>query len=319
MFNSKWPYKLIFISLIVISGVSGAQADPSADREIVGGDIVSDLNSFEYKHTVRLLGSAKLTGAQIPQEMQGLKMTWRCSGALIKANIVLSAGHCFPRTLAVTLPASGKAVRGELIDLQAEAYFKKDSRSDRPWGVRAQRILVHEGFSEEWMTSVDDPWNPTEPIADLAILSLTENASADKESVELLRNAEQPLAENEAVTLAGYGRDVSDGQISIPKLRRVEVPYRESLRNQTEWFVGSGDLARAGKVGQPRGACMGDSGGPLFVKRDGKAKLAGIIIRGPSTENGGCEASVTIVTAVPSYEAWIEDQMSQLTLARAAN
>jgi secreted trypsin-like serine protease len=231
---------------------------------------------------------------------------------LIKTRVILSAGHCFPKTLAVTLPDSGRVVRGELSDLKAEAYFKKDSRSDSPWGVRAERIIVHEGFREDWISAVDNPWNPTESIADLAILSLSESPSADKESVELFTNEDQPLSEFESVTLAGYGRDVSDGQISIPRLRRVEVPYREELRNQTEWFVGGGNLARAGKVDRPQGACMGDSGGPLFVQRDGKAKLAGIIVRGPSAENGGCEASITIVTALPSYNGWIEEKLSRL-------
>jgi len=319
MTNCKVLFKLLFVSLGTVSTAFSAQAALSTAHDIVGGDTVTDLNSFEYRHTVRLLISAKLSGSKIPKEMQGLKMAWRCSGALIRANIVLSAGHCFPRTLAVTLPDSGIVVRGELADLRAEAYFKKDSRSDRPWGVRAEHIIVHEAFREDWVTSVDDPWNPSEPIADLAILSLTENASPDKASVALLESADQPLSEYEAVTLAGYGRDVSDGQISIPKLRRVEVPYREPLRNLTEWFVGRGDLTQAGKVNDPQGACMGDSGGPLFVQRDGKAKLGGIIIRGPSSENGGCEASVTIVTAVPAYSEWIEEQMRQLASALGSN
>lgn len=314
MSKSKVLIKLILASMSSALAVASAQSSAAVEHEIVGGEVVSDLNSFEYKHTVRLLVSASLTGSKIPEEMQGLKMTWRCSGAILTPKVILSAAHCFPRTLAVTLPSTGQVVRGELTDLKAEAYFKKDSRSDSPWGVRAERIIVHEKFREDWVSVVDNPWNPSEPIADLAILSLAERASSEKQGVALLRSHDAPLLEGDSVVLAGYGRDVNDGQISIPRLRRVEVPYREPLKNQTEWFVGRGDLSRAGKVDRPQGACMGDSGGPLFVQQDGQVKLGGIIIRGPSAENGGCEASVTIVTAVPSYERWIDTQISRLAL-----
>lgn len=312
MIQSNTLFRIAFVSWSMVSGAAFAQFSPDAAPNIVGGEIVNDLNSLEYKHTVRLLVSAKLGGVQVPPEMQGLKMTWRCSGALLTPAVVLSAAHCFPKTLAVTLPDSGRVVRGELLGLSAEAYFKKDSRSDSPWGVRADRIIVHESFREDWVSAVSDPWNPLEPIADLAILSLSGKASSDKAGVALLKADDQPVSEGEKVILAGYGRDVTDGQISIPRLRRVEVPFRQALRNLTEWFVGRGDLTRAGKVESPQGACMGDSGGPVFVLRDGQTKLAGIIIRGPSAENGGCEASVTIVTAIPAYDDWIDTQMGRL-------
>lgn len=305
----------VLASAVASSGVSAA-ARPTDGHGIVGGEVVNDTQSLEYKHTVRLLVSARLGGADIPENLRGLKMTWRCSGALLGPRVVISAAHCFPKSTAVTLPDSQRVVRGELTGLGAEVYFKTDSRSDRPWGVPAESIIVHEGFREDWVSTVEDPWNPSQPIFDVALLSLSETAPADKAGVELLTKSDRPLAEGESLILAGYGRNLTDGQISIPRLRRVEVPFREPLRNATEWFVGRGDLTNAGRVGQPQGACMGDSGGPAFVVRQGQVKLAGIIIRGPSTDNGGCEASVTIVTAVPEFDDWIEAQSAELRRER---
>lgn len=314
-FRTFFPLGCILASLAGSSGAA-AVAQQSGGHGIVGGEVVNDTESLEYKHTVRLLVSARLGGSDIPESLRGLKMTWRCSGALLGPRVVLSAAHCFPKSTAVTLPDPQRVVRGELTDLTAEAYFKKDSRSDRPWGVTAERIIVHEGFREDWVSSVDDAWNPSRPIFDIALLSLSEPAPVDKAGVALLTKNDRPLAEGESLILAGYGRDLTDGQISIPRLRRVEVPYREPLRNETEWFVGRGDLTNAGRVGQPQGACMGDSGGPAFVVREGQVKLGGIIIRGPSSDNGGCEASVTIVTAVPEFGDWIEERSSDLRLER---
>ena len=284
-----------------------------SEHEIVGGDLVTDLSSFEYKHTVRLLVKGKLTGDDLPPSLKGLKLAWRCSAALLTQSVLVSAAHCFPRTMGYADPETGQLRRAQLSELNAEAFFKTDTRADLPSGTKSQKIIVHEGFSDDWTNQVDDVWNPEKAINDIAIVKLAENAPAEKQPAVLLGAKESPLSGNEAATLAGYGRDVTDEQISIPRLRSVTIPLRESLRNKSEWYVGTGDLVRGGKVDRPGGGCQGDSGGPVFVKRPGGVRLVGLIVRGPDEQNGGCQAAVTIATALPAYSNWINTQMSELS------
>lgn len=284
----------------------------SHQHEIVGGEAVTDLSSYEYKHTVRLLVKGVLNGENVPDAIKGLKMSWRCSGALLSKRLVLSAAHCFPRSIAVSDPVNGQIVRAEMTSLNAEVFFKTDTRSDRPWGTKSEKILVHPGFRDDWTSKVANVWNPEESIHDIALVKLSEDAPAEKEAVLPLSLQEPQLVNGEEGVMAGYGRDVTDEQISIPKLRRVAVPLREPLRNQSEWYAGRGDLLKAGKVDRPGGGCVGDSGGPLFVQRGKFVRLAGVIVRGPDQQNGGCEAAVTIVTSVAKYTQWISEKSKEL-------
>lgn len=281
-------------------------------HEIVGGRIVHDLNSFEYKHTVRLLVKAVLDGEKVPEPIKGLRMSWRCSGALLSRKVLITAAHCFPKTIGITDPTTGELIRGELTSVGAEAFFKTDTKADRPWGVKSEKIVVHEGFRDDWTSRGGDIWNPESPVHDLALVRLSEEAPAEKVPASLLEETAALLTEGETVVLAGYGRDVTDDQVAIPRLRAVDVPYREPLRNAHEWFVGHGDIKNAGKVQRPAGGCMGDSGGPLFVRRASFVRLAGVIVRGPAQDNGGCEAAVTIVTALPQYTRWISEKLVEL-------
>ncbi|NBW82950.1 hypothetical protein EBR21_14460, partial [bacterium] len=202
----------------------------------------------------------------------------------------------------------------ELKNLKVEAFFKTDPRADRMSGNLAQRVIVHEGFREDWSSKVPDVWNPSEPIHDLALVKLQEDIPADKAVAALLSAKEAPLTPGEGLVMAGYGRDLTDEQISLPRLRSVGVPLRENLRNGTEWFAGNGDTTRAGKVEHPGGGCMGDSGGPVYAKRGTAVRLVGVIVRGPDEANGGCAAAVTISTSLPAYETWLNVRMRELSV-----
>ena len=312
MQKAKIPFVAVLLAGTSLSVSARAMQVEQSQHEIVGGEVVSDLSSFEYKHTVRLLVKGVLDGKNIPDSIKGLKMTWRCSGALLSKTVVLSAAHCFPRSIGIKDPETGEIVRGEMTGLSAEAFFKTDTRADRPWGVKSQKIIIHEEFRDDWVSRVGNVWNPSESIHDIALVKLSEEASTDKAPVGLLSKQEVQLSSGEDAVLAGYGRDLSDDQVAIPRLRKVSVPMREALRNATEWYVGRGDLLKAGKVDRPGGGCVGDSGGPVFVKRSGGVRLAGVIVRGPDEQNGGCQASVTIVTAIPAYSSWISQRMAEL-------
>jgi len=314
MIQLKKRISAIFFCLSLTPVVAQAEVANGGAREIVGGEVVSDLSSFEYKHTVRLLVKGVLNGEKVPDQIKGLKMSWRCSGALLSKTVVVSAAHCFPRSIGISDPNTGEMIRADMTELSAEVFFRTDTRADRPWGVKSKKIIVHEGFRDDWYSSVQNAWNPSESVHDLAVVKLAEDAPVEKEAVGLIEEKEAQMTAGEDLVLAGYGRDISDDQVAIPRLRRVVVPWRETLRNGSEWYVGQGDLVRAGRVDRPAGGCVGDSGGPVYVKRGQRVRLAGVIVRGPDEVNGGCRAAVTIVTALPSYNKWLTERMKELAL-----
>lgn len=314
---TKLSITRVLAFLVGLAGVSmGAAASASQDeREIVGGGLVSDLSSFEYKHTVRLLIDAKTDGADLPEHLRDLRLSWRCSASIIARNVLITAAHCVPKSMGLADPKSDRVYRAALKDLRIEAFFKTDPRADRIGGIRAEKIVAHEGFRDDWTSRVTDVWNPTESIHDLALIKLQDNIPADKAPVGILGATEQTLRAGETLVMAGYGRDLSEDQIALPRLRSVAVPLRETLRNGTEWFAGNGDTAKAGKVDRPAGGCMGDSGGPVYALRGSAARLVGVIVRGPSEENGGCAASVTISTSLPAYTSWISSKLKEMSAA----
>lgn len=279
---------------------------------IVGGEVITDLSRSEYKHTVRLLNSAITGGENLPEHLRGIRLSWRCSAVIISKNTLISAAHCFPKQIGLRDSKSDSVYRAQLKELKVEAFFKTDPRADRMNGIRAGKVLVHPAFRDDWTSQVGDVWNPSEPINDIALVRLQEDIPSDKAPAELVSAADGALREGENLVLSGYGRDLSDEQISLPRLRSVQVPLREQLRNQTEWYAGQGDISRAGRVDRPAGGCMGDSGGPAFAVRSGKAKLAGVIVRGPDEVNGGCAAAVTILTSLPAFSKWISDSLKEL-------
>ncbi len=306
-------FSKIFLLLLLTPVVAQAETSNDSTHEIVGGDVVSDLSSFEYKHTVRLLVKGVLNGQRVPDNIKGLKMSWRCSGALLSKTVVVSAAHCFPSTIGINDPETGEVIRAEMTQLNAEVFFKTDTRADRPWGTKSKKIVVHEGFREDWYSKVKNVWNPTEAVHDIALVQLAEEAPSDKAPISLVEDNEAQMTAGDDLVLAGYGRDITDDQIAIPRLRRVMVPWRETLNNGSEWYVGHGDLVRAGRVDRPAGGCVGDSGGPVYLKRSNRVRLAGVIVRGPDEANGGCRAAVTIVTALPAYTKWLREKLNELS------
>lgn len=309
--KSQFKLRRLFLSFCFVSSASAAFANSmGSEQNIVGGTIVTDTLSFEYQHTVRLLVRAFTAGSELPENMRGIRLSWRCSASILGKRVLLSAAHCFPKTIGLKDPQSGQNYRAKLADLKAEAFFRLDSRVDQTSGIRSQKIIVHEGFRDDWTSQVADVWNPTESIHDIALVKLESDVPSDKSPVGLLTAQDQPLKEGENLVMTGYGRDLSDGQISIPRLRRVVVPLRETLRNRTEWYAGFGDTRNAGKVDNPAGGCQGDSGGPVFALRGSQARLVGVVVRGPDDVNGGCAASVTISTSLPPYASWIASHMN---------
>ena len=121
------------------------------------------------------------------------------------------------------------------------------------------------------------------------------------------------VLQSNTLTMAGYGRSDPTNAVEIPELRKVAVPFIKSLINRADFFAGFGDAVKPRRIDNPKGACGGDSGGPAFAAESPSSDslvLAGIVVRGPGDDSGGCESSITILTDVRQYNSWITEQLS---------
>lgn len=300
----------LFFALLNSSALALSQ--PTANANIIGGSEVSNVSSPSYLHTVRLLNTGTIASQGVPPEYAGKKFTWSCSGTLITSTVIVTAAHCFPAGLLIQSSENEKTPKLlPYASIKGEVYFKLNPRDDKLMGARVVSFVRHAEFSDSWMYSFPEIWNPASPVNDVAVARLDYAAPKFKQPVSLIAS-DDILESGSTILLAGYGRSEHGGESAMPTLRETKVPFVRSLNNHTDAFVGEGNTEKPGTVSNPSGACYGDSGGPAYLVENGTTKLAGVIVRGPDAENGGCMSSVTIITDLRRYTTWIQNAMQDL-------
>ena len=293
--------KATLIVLLSFTAMSEAKTYATEfNTNIVGGEVVTDRSSAVYKHTVRLLIEAKFAvDAAVPKDIQGKTTGWRCSAVAISNTWLLTAAHCLPN--AISIRYNNDIISVPLENMTVEAFFKLNPREDRIRGLLHKSIYRHPGFDDNWLSRIENVWNPETPINDIALVELSRPIPNEKSPVEIA-----DLDPDEVITLAGYGKTLSPNPFAMPELRATNVPFIEELQNGNEAYLGLGDPLSPRAVTGPKGGCSGDSGGPAYtIDNDGKAELVGLIVRGPDDASGGCAASISIITLVEPYLSWI--------------
>ncbi len=287
-----------------------SSTNPMNSQEIIGGENVTDTTSAVYKSTVRLLVTGYYPKIGVSDSFKGKNTSWRCSGTIVRNNIIVTAAHCFPAVINVIDPATQKPVDITIESISAEVFHKLSPKVDTPFGAKVTRYVRHPQYKDFWTREVENTWNPREPINDIALAKIAKDIPADKSPVENIAEKSFVINPNDSLILAGYGKTL-DGYI-LPEMRQVQVPYRKQLANKTDSFAGEGNPEQPHETPSPKGACSGDSGGPAYSNNKGVLTLMGVIVRGPGDDGGGCSSSMNILTDVRAYHDWILEEIDKM-------
>lgn len=194
-----------------------------------------------------------------------------CTGTLVAKNIVVTAAHCF-----------GKGAS------RAAVLFGSDlEKSQSVFAV--DKVNVHPQYASK--NSGEGGWN------DIALLHFVGDAPATSEVVEILKDATLLTVGLQAVT-AGYGSTPKDGNgQDSGVLRKVTLTLQDPVFEKTELL-----FPLTSKGGS---TCHGDSGGPIYVQKQGKLVLVGVTSRGTSAS---CD-NVSIFTNVSSHLEFINESI----------
>jgi hypothetical protein len=193
---------------------------------------------------------------------------WCCSGTLVAANVVVTAGHC---------DAGGCRDRILIGDDVNEA-------SARIIGVRDAES--------------HPDYDPPQPTSDLCVLILEDDVEVEPRGLadsELLEDAS-------SIRLAGYGNTDVDGSTGYGRRRMVDVPLAS---NDPKYGADPATEFVAGAPFLDRDSCNGDSGGPAYVHSGNDWYLIGATSRATESTFRRC-GDGGIYTLIPAFTEWIK-------------
>jgi len=231
---------------------------------------------------VAMVGGAPAVGRDLPlHEVMILSGRGNlCTGTVVAQDLVLTAAHCFDPKLTY-----------RLYELVAER---------KPTFREIAKVVVHPQFSLQ-------TFNANIATADVALLKLAEPLPV-KYSPTTLAPRRARVTVGETFIVAGYGVATRGDLRTSAVLRRAELAATGKPGNlQLRLF----DPATQGNT-PGRGACTGDSGGPVYEERDGKLLVYGLVSwsTGPRASDG-C-GGLTGATPLELYLSWIVETARKL-------
>ncbi|ADB51343.1 S1 family peptidase [Conexibacter woesei] len=209
-----------------------------------------------------------------------------CSGTVVAPAVVLTAAHCVTDSAGNIVPADGVQVTtGRLVP--------DDASGGQQVGV--SRIVVHPGYDRAAVR------------ADVALVLL----SASVDAPPLALGAASDAAPGTRATIAGWG--ATSGQDSTPSPVLMTAPTTVFTDDACGRLLGERYdavtmLCAADEPAYAGSTCLGDSGGPLLVRRpDGTDVQVAVTSWGSTT----CDARVPQAFArISALSGWITGQIA---------
>ncbi len=265
-----------------VSGINGLKSTVSQARDletrIVGGT-VADPQRYPYHSQLILFFSFE--GGP-----------YYCGGSLIASDIVLTAAHC------LSIPTFGPI---DSIDVWVNSSASYDFTR---FGIErsAADFVVHPRYND--VTEEND----------IAIIKLNK-AVTSVPFVKINRNASIPLA-TRSLTAIGLGYTSDEAVDRADYLMEVSMkPVSfQTCKNVTSF----GDAIVVDELmlcaGGAKDTCLGDSGGPLFVRGNIARNDVQVGITSFGSDLGcGIEDVPAVYTRVSLYAQWIDAQVCRLS------
>jgi len=210
--------------------------------------------------------SIKLTMTGIPTADGGRRNS-ACSGALVAAQWVITAGHCFR-------DANGVRVERPVADSTIATIGRTDL-TDTTRGQEAEIVEVRQS-----------------PTADVSLAKLAEPVH-DVRPIRVARTAPEVGA---VLRVTGYGSTTSVSPAPVTWLRtgKMEVVGLTDSVTQVKGYAPQADTT----------PCPYDSGGPFFVERGKRGPLlVAVVSNGPSCPHTQIESAAR----VDNLAGWVSD------------
>lgn len=238
------------------------------DRVVGGSD--ADKNAFRYASAV--ISKSNLRGLYRTDMAM-------CGATLITDRHVITAAHCL----------YGKGSRLETMALNIGDYDTQRNDDVRNYIREIERVYLHPRYVDETFDN------------DIAILEFRPVPLGRDLRAVILPPQDTELSPGTITTVVGWGRTSYEGKRST-KLQRVDVPITSTEECQKELVhtITPNMLCAGGVEGED--ACLGDSGGSLFVQAENYNVACGIVSFGRRCALKGVSG---VYTKLSRFTNWV--------------